>query len=110
MSDSPLDINTAGTAATIVSESKLHKRFVFIQSLFCSVASYSSRAISYISVWNRTTRFADGREIDWDVVGHDTPYPTFVTVFTFDSIKVSSLSNHCHKDAYHFILENNMYS
>ncbi|KAJ8663803.1 hypothetical protein O0I10_000077 [Lichtheimia ornata] len=67
MSDSPLDINTTGTAATIVSESKLHKR--------------------YISVWNRTTRFADGREIDWDVVGHDTPYPTFVTVFTFDSIK-----------------------
>ncbi|KAI8149086.1 hypothetical protein BJV82DRAFT_574372 [Fennellomyces sp. T-0311] len=66
MSDS-LHLNVQGTAATIVSETKLHKR--------------------YITVWNRKTRFDDGREIEWDVVGHDTPYPTFVTVFTFNTAK-----------------------
>ncbi|KAI9479617.1 hypothetical protein BDB00DRAFT_948102 [Zychaea mexicana] len=62
-----LQLNVQGTAATVISETQLHKR--------------------YISVWNRKTRFDDGREIEWDVVGHDTPYPTFVTVFTFDSKK-----------------------
>ncbi|KAI9275535.1 hypothetical protein BDA99DRAFT_555322 [Phascolomyces articulosus] len=67
MSDNKLELNVQGTAATIISETKLHKRF--------------------ISVWNRKTRFDDGREIEWDVVGHDTPYPTFVTVFTFNSKK-----------------------
>ncbi|ORZ03479.1 hypothetical protein BCR43DRAFT_52313 [Syncephalastrum racemosum] len=42
---------------------------------------------SYITVWNRTTRFPDGREIDWDIVGHDRPSPAFVIVFTFDTKK-----------------------
>ncbi|KAI7862623.1 hypothetical protein BDF14DRAFT_1735733, partial [Spinellus fusiger] len=40
----------------------------------------------FITVWNRQTQFSDGRVIEWDVVGHDTPYPTFVTVFTFDTV------------------------
>lgn len=40
-------------------------------------------------MWNRTTKFQDGREIQWDVVGHDTALPTFVTVFTFDTTSVS---------------------
>ncbi|KAI9356078.1 hypothetical protein BD770DRAFT_420417 [Pilaira anomala] len=62
-----LSIDTKGTAAKIVNETVLHKR--------------------YITVWNRTTQFEDGRVIDWDVVGHDTPYPTFVVVFTFDTKK-----------------------
>ncbi|KAI9012026.1 hypothetical protein CLU79DRAFT_709533, partial [Phycomyces nitens] len=39
----------------------------------------------FITVWHRKTQFNDGRVIDWDVVGHNTPYPTFVTVFTFDT-------------------------
>ncbi|KAI7903035.1 uncharacterized protein BX663DRAFT_509317 [Cokeromyces recurvatus] len=60
-----LSINTKGTAAKIVSEKVLHKR--------------------YITVWNRTTEFNDGRVIDWDVVGHDTSYPTFIVVFTFNT-------------------------
>ncbi|GAB5589463.1 hypothetical protein Unana1_04363 [Umbelopsis nana] len=60
-----MNINTAGTAATILKDEIAHKR--------------------YITVWNRTTRFDDGREIQWDVVGHDIPLPTFVTVFTFDT-------------------------
>ncbi|CAO3631885.1 unnamed protein product [Mucor hiemalis] len=60
-----LSINTQGTAAKVVSETVSHKR--------------------YITVWDRTTEFNDGRVIKWDVVGHDTPYPTFVVVFTFDS-------------------------
>jgi len=60
-----MNINTAGTAATILKDDIVHKR--------------------YITVWNRTTRFDDGREIQWDVVGHDIPLPTFVTVFTFDT-------------------------
>ncbi|KAI8051846.1 hypothetical protein BDF21DRAFT_468639 [Thamnidium elegans] len=59
-----LAIDTKGTAAKIVKETVSHKR--------------------YITVWNRTTEFEDGRVIEWDVVGHDTPYPTFVVVFTFD--------------------------
>ncbi|KAG2196475.1 hypothetical protein INT46_001040 [Mucor plumbeus] len=60
-----LSINTKGTAAKVVSEEIQHKR--------------------YISVWNRTTEFDDGRVIQWDVVGHNTPYPTFCVVFTFDT-------------------------
>ncbi|CAO3600776.1 unnamed protein product [Absidia cylindrospora] len=28
---------------------------------------------------------SDGRVIKWDVVGHHTPYPTFVVVFTFNT-------------------------
>lgn len=43
----------------------------------------------YITVWDRTTQFTDGRVIQWDVVGHDTSYPTFVVVFTFDTKTVS---------------------
>ncbi|KAI9478484.1 MAG: hypothetical protein EXX96DRAFT_249554 [Benjaminiella poitrasii] len=61
----PLSINTKGTAAKIVSEKILHKR--------------------YVTVWNRTTQFDDGRVIDWDIVGHDTSYPTFVIVFIFNT-------------------------
>lgn len=64
-----LSINTNGTAAKVVKETVSHKRF--------------------ITVWDRTTEFDDGRIIQWDVVGHDTPYPTFVVVFTFDTTKVS---------------------
>ncbi|CAM0136726.1 hypothetical protein VKS41_003539 [Umbelopsis sp. WA50703] len=60
-----MNINTDGTAATILKDEIIHKR--------------------YITVWNRITRFDDGREISWDVVGHSTPLPTFVTVFTFDT-------------------------
>ncbi|CAO3683760.1 unnamed protein product [Umbelopsis ramanniana] len=60
-----MNINTAGTAATILKDEIVYKR--------------------YITVWQRTTRFEDGREIQWDVVGHDSPLPTFVTVFTFDT-------------------------
>ncbi|KAG2199430.1 hypothetical protein INT47_011542 [Mucor saturninus] len=62
-----LTINTDGTAAKVVKETVSHKR--------------------YITVWDRTTQFNDGRVIQWDVVGHDTPYPTFVVVFTFDTTK-----------------------
>ncbi|OAD74284.1 hypothetical protein PHYBLDRAFT_167703 [Phycomyces blakesleeanus NRRL 1555(-)] len=65
MSDTPLEINTQGTAAKILSETVAQKRF--------------------ITVWHRKTQFNDGRVIDWDIVGHNTPYPTFVTVFTFDT-------------------------
>ncbi|KAI8646476.1 hypothetical protein BD408DRAFT_440143 [Parasitella parasitica] len=61
----PLSINTKGTAAVIVSEEIQHKRF--------------------ITVWNRTTQFDDGRVIQWDVVGHSTPEPTFCVVFAFDT-------------------------
>ncbi|RUS23895.1 LOW QUALITY PROTEIN: hypothetical protein BC938DRAFT_474448, partial [Jimgerdemannia flammicorona] len=44
--------------------------------------------LGYITVWNRKTRFEDGREIEWDIVGHDLgAYPTFVCVFTFDTKK-----------------------
>ncbi|GAN10232.1 conserved hypothetical protein [Mucor ambiguus] len=60
-----LSINTKGTAAKIVSQEILHKR--------------------YITVWNRTTEFEDGRVIQWDVVGHSTPEPTFCVVFAFDT-------------------------
>ncbi|KAF1805287.1 hypothetical protein FB192DRAFT_1362196 [Mucor lusitanicus] len=60
-----LSINTKGTAAKVVSEEIQHKR--------------------YITVWNRTTEFDDGRVIQWDVVGHSTPEPTFCVVFTFDT-------------------------
>lgn len=62
-----LHINTEGTAATVISDQVSHKR--------------------YITVWDRTTRFDDGRIIKWDVVGHDTPYPTFVVIFTFNTKK-----------------------
>ncbi|KAG0168171.1 hypothetical protein DFQ28_004929 [Apophysomyces sp. BC1034] len=67
MSDLSLDINTQGTAAEVLSETPAYKHFV--------------------TVWNRKTRFSDGRVVEWDVVGHNTPYPTFVTVFTFNSVK-----------------------
>ncbi|KAI8987732.1 hypothetical protein BDF20DRAFT_910293 [Mycotypha africana] len=60
-----LNINTEGTAATILSERVAHKR--------------------YITVWDRTTQFDDGRIIQWDIVGHDSPYPTFVVVFTYNT-------------------------
>ncbi|KAI8047836.1 uncharacterized protein B0P05DRAFT_592485 [Gilbertella persicaria] len=62
---SEYSINTKGTAATVLSEEISHKRF--------------------ITVWNRKTQFDDGRVVEWDVVGHNTPYPTFVVVFTFDT-------------------------
>ncbi|KAI8823132.1 uncharacterized protein EV422DRAFT_494325 [Fimicolochytrium jonesii] len=39
----------------------------------------------YLSVWNRKVRYPDGRVIDWDVVGHDTPNPAFSVVFPFDT-------------------------
>ncbi|OBZ87778.1 hypothetical protein A0J61_04182 [Choanephora cucurbitarum] len=64
---SDYSINTKGTAATVLSEQIIHKRF--------------------ITVWNKTTQFDDGRVVEWDVVGHNTPYPTFVVVFTFDTKK-----------------------
>ena len=82
------------TQTALLPPSSQNQSFINGPFLYCPISYYSSRVISYISVWNRTTRFADGREIDWDVVGHDTPYPTFVTVFTFDSIKVIILSDH----------------
>ncbi|KAI8074550.1 hypothetical protein BC940DRAFT_266506 [Gongronella butleri] len=63
--DQKLDINTKGTAAKVLHETISHKRF--------------------ITVWNRQTQFDDGRIIEWDVVGHHTPYPTFVCVFTFNT-------------------------
>ncbi|KAI8098836.1 uncharacterized protein BX664DRAFT_344970 [Halteromyces radiatus] len=63
--DTELEINTEGTAAKILVETISHKRF--------------------ITVWNRQTQFKDGRIIEWDVVGHHTPYPTFVVVFTFNT-------------------------
>ncbi|RUS19782.1 hypothetical protein BC937DRAFT_86917 [Endogone sp. FLAS-F59071] len=62
-----LSINTEGTAVTIIHDEKLYKR--------------------YLTVWNRRTRYADGREVEWDIVGHDIPTPTFVCVFTFDTKK-----------------------
>lgn len=51
----------------------------------------------FITVWDRTTQFKDGRVIQWDVVGHNTPYPTFVVVFTFDTKKLTSciLNEYC---------------
>ncbi|OZJ01459.1 hypothetical protein BZG36_05475 [Bifiguratus adelaidae] len=64
--DSKLDINTQGTAAKIISSDVRHKRF--------------------LTIWNRTTKFPDGRTFDWDVVGHNTPNPAFVCVFAFDSL------------------------
>ncbi|KAI8927839.1 hypothetical protein BC831DRAFT_451250 [Entophlyctis helioformis] len=39
----------------------------------------------FLSVWSRRVRFADGREIDWDVAGHNTHVPTFATVFPFNT-------------------------
>ncbi|KAI8334750.1 hypothetical protein BC941DRAFT_462242 [Chlamydoabsidia padenii] len=63
--DTELDINTQGTAAKVLVETISHKRF--------------------ITVWNRQTQFSDGRIIEWDVVGHHTPYPTFVVVFTYNT-------------------------
>ncbi|KAI8976127.1 hypothetical protein BDB01DRAFT_367634 [Pilobolus umbonatus] len=62
-----LPINTKGTAATIISDKISHKR--------------------YITVWDRTTQYDDGRIVKWDIVGHDTPYPTFVVVFTYNTEK-----------------------
>ncbi|ORX49917.1 hypothetical protein DM01DRAFT_1409363 [Hesseltinella vesiculosa] len=63
--DSQLEINTQGTAAKVLVETISHKRF--------------------ITVWNRQTEFDDGRIIEWDVVGHHTPYPTFVVVFAYNT-------------------------
>ena len=53
--------------------------------------------IRYITVWDRTTQFKDGRVIKWDIVGHDTSYPTFVVVFTFDTTKKTTciLKEYC---------------
>ncbi|KAG0748970.1 hypothetical protein G6F57_003271 [Rhizopus arrhizus] len=51
----------------------------------------------FITVWDRTTEFKDGRVIKWDIVGHDTSYPTFVVVFTFDTKKSTTciLKEYC---------------
>lgn len=59
---------------------------------YANLSETGPYTFSYITVWNRTTRFDDGREIQWDVVGHDIPLPTFVTVFTFDTATVSLVS------------------
>ncbi|CAO3630059.1 unnamed protein product [Cunninghamella echinulata] len=69
--DANLEINTEGTAAKVLVETISHKRNIYI----------------YIYLWNRQTQFKNGRIIEWDVVGHHTPYPTFVVVFTYDTAK-----------------------
>ncbi|KAJ3157817.1 hypothetical protein HDU89_000196 [Geranomyces variabilis] len=46
----------------------------------------------YISVWHRKVRYPDGREISWDVAGHDVPNPSFSVTFPFDTkTKTTSL-------------------
>jgi len=89
-----LSINTKGTAAKIVSEEIQHKRWVAMTTL--AQAGFSDALCEnhrYITVWNRTTEFDDGRVIQWDVVGHSTPEPTFCVVFTFDTKTVRRLEN-----------------
>ncbi|TPX53833.1 hypothetical protein PhCBS80983_g06141 [Powellomyces hirtus] len=39
----------------------------------------------YISVWHRKVEYPDGRVVDWDVAGHDTPNPSFSVTFPFDT-------------------------
>ncbi|CEG78383.1 hypothetical protein RMATCC62417_13000 [Rhizopus microsporus] len=72
-----MTINTEETEAIILEDKVVHKR--------------------YITVWDRTTQFKDGRVIKWDIVGHDTSYPTFVVVFTFDTTKKTTciLKEYC---------------
>ncbi|KAI8369400.1 uncharacterized protein BYT42DRAFT_503340 [Radiomyces spectabilis] len=54
------------------------------------VTCYLCLAHSFITVWNRKTQFNDGRIIEWDIAGHQTPYPTFITVFTFNTSNQST--------------------
>ncbi|CEI88144.1 hypothetical protein CU097_010470 [Rhizopus azygosporus] len=74
---SNMTINTEETEAIILEDKVVYKR--------------------YITVWDRTTQFKDGRVIKWDIVGHDTSYPTFVVVFTFDTTKKTTciLKEYC---------------
>ena len=103
MTDRKIELNVQGNAATIISETKLHKRYINPFIVILSPLRFfplwalpltrfnfflKKKLYSFITVWNRKTRYDDGREIEWDVVGHDVPYPTFVTVFTFNSKKV----------------------
>jgi len=85
-----LSINTKGTAAKIVSEEIQHKRSVTMTTLARQPLIHVENH-RYITVWNRTTEFDDGRVIQWDVVGHSTPEPTFCVVFTFDTKTVRRL-------------------
>ena len=39
----------------------------------------------FINVWNRQVRYPNGKVIEWDIAGHNTPYPTFAVVFPFDT-------------------------
>lgn len=39
----------------------------------------------YLTVYSRTVRFPDGRDVDWDVVGHLQPNPVFVVIFPFST-------------------------
>jgi hypothetical protein len=51
----------------------------------------------YLTVRSRIVAYPDGRQVDWDIVGHSTPNPAFCTVFPYNSVsrKVTLLVEYC---------------
>jgi len=41
-----------------------------------------------LKLWDRTVKFSNGKEVKWDVVGHQFERPAFATVFPFDTKNV----------------------
>ncbi|KAI8812132.1 hypothetical protein BJ742DRAFT_794921 [Cladochytrium replicatum] len=41
----------------------------------------------YLTVWQRSVQFPDGKTVEWDVTGHTLPNPAFVVVFPFNTTK-----------------------
>eukprot|EP00160_Parvularia_atlantis_P016914 Unigene5596_Nuclearia_a/m.17107 Unigene5596_Nuclearia_a/g.17107 ORF Unigene5596_Nuclearia_a/g.17107 Unigene5596_Nuclearia_a/m.17107 type:complete len:184 (+) Unigene5596_Nuclearia_a:1-552(+) len=62
-----MQTSASSSQLPVVAETRLHKR--------------------YLALWSRTVRFPDGRDVDWDVVGHMQPNPVFVVVFPFSTAR-----------------------